>query len=104
MQKYYHATFRELSYPAIDRIYRRINNFKDELGSQLDRRSRAEAMIGACIVEGVDTRFEIVKMLGSAGLSKNFVRRIIEERTGPFPDMHLWQPDQFGRLRLLPNL
>lgn len=100
---YYEATFRAAKPTWLDElaIERRIGALKDSFGIRPARRPRAEALIGACILEGVDTQFEIVRMLGSSGLSKALVRSVLEERTGPLPGHHLWQTDKYGRYHLL---
>jgi hypothetical protein len=100
---YHEATFRAAKPTFLDEltIYRRIGALKDSFGERPSPRPRAEALIGACILEGVDTRLEIVRMLGSSGISKNLIRSVLEERTGPLPGQHLWYADEYGRFHLL---
>jgi hypothetical protein len=100
---YHEATFRAAKPTWLDElaIERRIGALKDSFGIRPSPRPRAEALIGACIIEGVDTQYEIVRMLGSRGLSKKLVRSVLEERTGPLPGQHLWQPNEYGRFYLL---
>lgn len=92
---------RKLTYAEIDRSYKEISRLKDEIGTSLSRRDRAEVLIGACILNRFDTRHLIIKWLRVAGLSPNLVEKALDERTGPFPGEHLWRCDDTGRYHLL---
>lgn len=99
---YHEATFRATNpdFWEVHKIFARIGRLKDSFGERPSPRARAEALIGACILEGVDTQYEIVKMLGTMGLSKNLVRKVLEGRTGPLSGDHLWQRSEEGLYRL----
>lgn len=90
-----------LTYPEIDKVYSELRRLKESLGPKPSRRDRAELLIGACILHRFATRHQIVKALGSIGLSKAHVVRVLDERTGPIPGEHLWVRDEAGRYQLL---
>lgn len=90
-----------LTYPQIDQVYRELDRLKESFGLNPPRRYRAEIMIGACILHKFNTQRLIVKALGSRGLSRNFVIRLLHERTGELPGEHLWRYDDDGRYHLL---
>lgn len=90
-----------LTYPEIDLVYRELNRLKASFGPSPNRRYRAEMLIGACILHKFNTRHLIVKALGAIGLSRNYVARLLDERTGELLGDHLWQRDEAGRYHLL---
>lgn len=91
------------TYAETDRIYRHLFKLKASFGPKANRRERAVVMIGACILEGFDTKPEIIKGLRAAGLSVNHVQTILDQQTGIVPGLHLWQRDEEERYHLLSN-
>jgi hypothetical protein len=89
------------TYAELDRIYRHLRGLKESLGPKANRRDRAVLMIGACILQGFDTRPLIIKGLRATGLSVDNVVGILDEQTGDVPGVHLWGCDESGIYRVL---
>lgn len=90
-----------MTYAEMNKVYRHVQDVKEELGPNVKRHDRVVILIGVCIESGFDTRDKIIKALGVAGLSKAFVASILADQTGDLPGMHLWRCGADGRYHLL---
>lgn len=90
-----------LTYAQADAVYRHLRTLKESLAAELKPRDRAAVMIGACILQGFDTKHQIYKGLRVARISANLVRDVLEELTGDVAGLHQWQRDADGQYHLL---
>ena len=58
-------------------------------------------MIGACILNGFNTRLQILKGLRSSGLSVDHFIRLLDDNTGTVAGIHLWRLEDDGQYYLL---
>lgn len=78
-------------------VYDQLRALKESFGPSANKRDRATVLIGACILNGFDTRYLILKRLRVTGLSRNHVIDILDDLTGTVPGLHLWRCDDEGR-------
>jgi hypothetical protein len=82
----------------VDAIFVRLRALKREFGAQPNMHELAQALIGACIHEGFDTRARIVAALHRLDLKKAHVVLILNDYEGV-----RWRRDGAGVYHLLDN-
>lgn len=91
----------QMTYAESDKVYRHLWDLKRSFDPKANRRERAVAMIGACILNGFNTRLQILKGLRSRGLSVDHFLGLLDDHTGTVPGIHLWRLDDDGQYYLL---
>ena len=65
-----------------------------------NRHDQAIVLIEACILEGIDTRPQIVRVGRELGFDYRHVAMTLNAQEGRHPDRHRWCRDAEGRYRL----
>jgi hypothetical protein len=80
----------------VDAVFVRLRALKRSFGSKPNKNELAQALIGACIHEGFDTRARIVAALGRLELGRVHVVLTLAQHEGG-----TWRCDQSGVYHLL---
>lgn len=84
----------------VDAIFERLRALKKQFGRSPNKNELAIALIGACILEGFDTRARIVGALATLGLDRSHAVLVLRENEGKDPAQHVWELDGNGHYRL----
>lgn len=72
-------------------IFRALRALKASFGPKANKDDRAVALIGACIIEGIDTEARIVGALRRLDIKEAHVRALLRCHDGDDPELHAWR-------------
>jgi hypothetical protein len=90
-----------ISNADVNAIFRRLRALLKRFGRKRHSNEAAEALIGACIVEGFATRWQIVGALARLEFKAKHIHDILNRFEGDDASLHRWRCEDGERYRLL---